>query len=93
MSDGALLKWNIMLSALAAGRTAKLDHMDVLEASRDQIVAGDRESGRVYMVFNSADIAKPGVPQLTHFEVRYFDDRGNELRKRHTAAPTGERHE
>lgn len=74
------LRWNILLSALKAGRTAKLDHMDVLEANKDMIVAGDKETGKVYMTFRREDLLKEWKPKIDHFEIRYFDDKGNELK-------------
>ncbi len=77
------LKWNIILSALKSGRTVKLNHMDVLEADREKIVAGNRETGEIYMTFLSKDIGRPGAPQIEHFEGRYFNDKGVELRKKY----------
>lgn len=81
------LKWNIILSALKAGRTAKLNHMDILEADQEKIVAGNRETGQVYMTFLAKDIGRQGVPQIEHFEGRYFNDKGVELRRLRNYTP------
>lgn len=81
------MRWNMLVNTFLdkqSGRTIKLDHLDVLEASRDRIVAGDRETGRVTMTFHASDIMRQGKTQLTDFEIRYFDDKGVEIRSKHS---------
>lgn len=72
------MRWGILVSALSSGHgyTAKLDHMDVLEANDNQIVVGDKSSGSVNMTFKKEEILKQGVPQITDFEIIYFNDKG-----------------
>lgn len=82
LSTGTKLRWNVLVAALAAGRTAKLDHMDVFDASFDLITAGDKKSGQVLMTFKREDILKAGIPQITHFNISYFNDKGEELKSK-----------
>lgn len=78
--DQLTMRWNILVGHVDSGREAKLSHMDVLEANHDLIKVGNRSTGVVNMSFRKEDILKQGVPQIDHFEIRYFDFKGNEIK-------------
>ena len=74
------LRWNLLISAIFSGRTAKLSHMDVLEANKDFITAGNKETGKVDMIFHREDILRQGVAQIVDFDIRFFDEKGMEIK-------------
>ena len=68
-----ILVWNIIVGAVKAGRSVKLDHMHVLSAAHDEIKT-------TQMVFKRSEIGSQGIPQITHFERTFYFDNGKEIK-------------
>lgn len=69
-----ILVWNILVGAVEAGRSVKLDHMPVLSATYDEIKTSQ-------MIFKRSEIGSQGIPQITHFERNFYFDNGKEIKR------------
>ena len=64
------LQWNILVSALKAGRKAFIDgHMPVIHACNDKVVA---RTGEHFITFLKEDMdEQTHKPKLHHFKIHY----------------------
>ena len=72
------LRWNVLISAIKSGLTAKLNEMDVLNISHEKIEIGDANNNEVRITFIRDEIMQEHKPQILNFKSRFFSD-GKEL--------------